>query len=243
MNQRRFRLLAMLMSAQTLAFLSMGCGSSTSASASNPVTASPTSGSLVHDTLNAAGSNSNIDWHYSVAVNGRVQDQSYDDFVSPANATIRTVTWQGAYCESRFSISTVPLPAATSFFVAFYADRNGFPAWYADAVVPASQVPLLGATYAVGQLREQLDQTSLNGPCGSRVPAPSALYTYTLTLATPFQVVQGRRYWLSIRANTPDAGILWGWRLGKPDNGASGFVLAESTASIYTTDLAFSLSE
>ena len=189
---------------------------------------SPTAPSapVVHDTLNAAGGRSNMEFYQSER-SGPTDRQLYDDFVSSTAATIRTVAWQGGYSPST--------PVATSFFLAFIADNGGFPRMEADVNNPGRSNALYSATYAASQVSERLDAvlpcTNSNQQCG--------LYNDSVTLMRPFTVVAGTRYWLLIQADVPfGAPGSWGWRRGTPDNQRGGTNIAGTTLSF---DLAFSL--
>ena len=136
--------------------------------------------------------------------------------------------------------AVTPAPNAISFRIGFYLDRLEFPAFYPDQTIPSSQVPLQGDNYSVAQAREQFDHVAPSPLCGGGRGV--ALYRYAVRLATPVEVIAGRRYWLSIQADTPSTGITWGWRVGTQDNSSSAYVLNGLTTTRFGTDLAFSLS-
>lgn len=182
---------------------------------------------VVHDTMNAPGGASNTEFFQTMRPGGGDR-QYYDDFISQTAATIRTVTWQGGYAPST--------PAATSFYVAFIADDgSGFPRLEPDAGNTGRARALYSATFPVGQTNERLDAvvpcTNDNRQCG--------LYTYSVTLATPFAAAAGVRYWFCVQADVPaSSDVSWGWRRGTPDNQRSRSNIAGVT---HSWDLAFSL--
>jgi hypothetical protein len=134
-------------------------------------------------------------------------------------------------------LTAIPAPTATSFRVEFYLTHQQ------ATGIPDLGTPLFSATLSFTQVHEQLEFTSLQVGCYSRVPAPSAFYSYSATLSTPFHAEPGVRYWINIMANTANLDPSWAWRVGRTDNGYSVFQLSSGTVTTYTTDLAFSLSQ
>jgi hypothetical protein len=165
---------------------------------------------------------------------------AFDDFMSAVTTTIRTVSWQGGYCSGVVtpppgtSPEPPPTAASTSFQLSFYRDFNGRPAWGGAGLYDITLTP--------AEAHEQF--TFDSGPtangCGWQSPN-ATYYDYTAVLPTAFPVTAGTRYWLLVRADTRNAGIAWGWRLGNRDNNYS----ASNTQFLYTNpwDLAFALSE
>lgn len=76
--------------------------------------------------------------------------------------------------------------------------------------------------------------------CGQPGLTTWALYSYTATLATPFNAAASTRYWLSIQANTPSYRPFWGWRDGTPDNGSS-VQLFNNAFTNFAVDRAYTL--
>lgn len=226
--------------------LFIACGAPTEPSSVAPAggsSPSETASVIVHDSLNPAADQSNLRGADSQAPSGEgFSYQSYDDFVSPVSASLTTVSWQGVYCIGAYT-AAVPSPTATAFDVAFFADRANWPAYYADAVIPSSRVPLYEASFVIDQVHETTGgNVNTGGACG-RYDSPSAtaaLYDYSLILPKHFDVVAGVRYWLRIQAHNPNRSVLWLWRHGKSDNGRSVLTISASPFS-QQNDLAFSL--
>src|SRR6266850_99073 len=130
--------------------------------------------------------------------------QVFDNFSIPTGGTISSVTWQGLYVvNDAANYRPAPSPTATSFLVAFYADNAGSPGAF-----------LSGATYPVATVNETLvanhDTFHLGGsPLGATTQA--GIYSYSLNLAQNFFAGPGTRYWFSVRANTPNFDVFWGW--------------------------------
>ena len=187
---------------------------------------------FVHNTLNRADDRLRLDLSWSVDATSYLPMIStllpwaWDDFTSADTTTIRTISWQGAYCRSS-RLGPVPSgPAAAvsnSFTISFYNDTTGP---YFD-----------GAKYAVkftpDETHEHFAFDAVWGEFGC------AYYDYTAVLPTPFPVTAGTHYWLLIRAVSDTT---WGWRVGRQDNGAS--KRGELRIGVVSSplDLAFSLS-
>ena len=157
--------------------------------------------------------------------------------------TIRTVSWQGGYCQGPVTVppGTGPLPppaaAASSFQLAFYPDDNGRPASFRQALYEVTLTP--------GEAHEQVafDSGPTAGGCDWQAPT-ATYYDYMAVLPVPFPVTGGTRYWLLVRANTGNTGIPWGWRIGMRDNNYSVYQTrgVGDLLSTSSTDLAFFLS-
>lgn len=181
-----------------------------------------------HDTLNATGDfgGDEVDG-FTSEWSGASDVQMYDDFMSPAAATIRTVAWQGIRYTAR---------APASFYISFIAaDNNGL--ILRQGVEPNSTRPraLHATSYSVDRVNERLSVTRAcrNSPqqqCGS--------YDYSVTLTTPFTATVATRYWVLIQAESPPGNSSgWGWRRGRSDNT---FALSNQGA-IILFDFAFAL--
>lgn len=166
---------------------------------------------------------------------------AFDNFTSAVATTIRAVSWQGGYCTGGAnpppgsSPQPPPTAASTSFQLAFYRDDTyGRPAWGSAALYDITVTP--------AEAHEQFafDSGPTANGCGWQSPN-ATYYEYTAVLPTPFPVTAGTRYWLLVRGDTRNAGIAWGWRLGKRDDNYS----ASNTQLVYTNpwDLAFALSD
>jgi hypothetical protein len=155
-------------------------------------------------------------------------------------ATIRTVSWQGAYYRGARAPGTPPLPppaaASSSFQVGFYRDVNGH---------PGTSVALYEVTFTPAEVSEQFafESVSPAGGCAREVP-PATYYDYTAVLPMPFPLTAGTRYWLLVLADTRGTGIPWGWRAGTRDNNYSVYQVGGQGDLLrtFSTDLAFSLS-
>ncbi|MDZ7631551.1 MAG: hypothetical protein U5K74_09435 [Gemmatimonadaceae bacterium] len=142
--------------------------------------------------------------------------QIFDDFTFTAASTIRTASWQGAYCVAT-SNTTSPTATATAFRVSIYADAGGR---------PQLATPLAQATYPIAQTAQTLELNIPGLTCndgfgrqGTNVTFGT--YRYQVTLATPFAAAANTKYWFSVQAVTPTYGSLWGWRDGVNDNNTS----------------------
>lgn len=138
--------------------------------------------------------------------------QVYDNFTLSSATVITSAGWTGGYYNPP---SQGPITAWT---VDIYADNSGTPG------------SLLSNTYVAGTANE----TFLGNYGGSPI------YTYSLSLATPFAAAAGTQYWLSVY---PDLGFppQWGWASGTGGDGIS-YQNFQGTLSQLTTDMAFSLS-
>lgn len=160
----------------------------------------------------------------------------FDDFVSPRGATIRAVTWQGAYCRE-VAGSGPPRATAVAFRVAFHADANQRP--------DPAQV-LQSGVYPIERAAESLDRT-FQAPCGATMAAYAA-YSYAVRLDPAFAATAGTRYWLSVQAQVRDDPTdrpltRWGWSSGALFNGRSIQFDAHDQATAFRLDRAFGLIE
>jgi len=192
----------------------------------------PPSGAFVHNTLNPPDNRSFLEikgsWRYSTyfPMLDTLAPWTWDDFTSAETATIRTVSWQGGYCQRR---GLAPISAtAISFDVSFYPDGNGRPQYFGTS--------LYAARFTPAEAREQFAFDS------SWNELDCAYYDYTAILPTPFPVTAGTRYWLLIMAEIGSTGPSWGWRLGGQDNGISARGTLKGGIFTSPSDLAFSLS-
>jgi hypothetical protein len=193
----------------------------------SPVQPSSSAALVIHNTLNASGATSNADGAASER-SGGFDRQTFDDFVSPATASIRTIRWQG--------IRAVAQPV-TSFFIAFVADNgNGFPLQQPDEANTGRPRAMYIVTAPVTVTNERVDITLT---CANSPQQQCGLYDYSLTLTQPFAANAGVRYWLLIQAETPSTAFAgWQWRRGTPDNQRAGTNIANT---IHNFDLAFAL--
>ncbi len=137
----------------------------------------------------------------------------YDDFTLGSTSSIGMVTWAGAFWNGG-NHGTI-----TGFTVDFWADSSGAPGalqWGTGDVAGNANETLLG-----------YDQNSW------------PIYSYTLSLSTPFVASAGTQYWLSIVA---DLGFppQWAWETG---TGGDGVMYQDWYGTLYenSTDMAFSL--
>ena len=226
----RVTLDAVICLAVAAAACSSGSSTPTSPSSTNPA-ATTAAQIVVHDTMNppaTPGNASGVSCDRSV--NG--DHGCLDDFVSPANATIRTVTWQGYYAAN----AGTPPHVAASFYLAFASDNGkGGPLYGPDDILNGRLVGLYHLRLPIEQVNERFDALSrcdFGGAC--------ALYDYSVTLPTPFAVSAGVRYWLFVQPDVLDRppASTWGWRRGTSDNGVS---IAPFASATFQYDLAFSL--
>jgi len=208
-----------------------------------PMPARPPAPVVVHDTLQPA-ENRDVTRLYSsfayVDEFGRVGPFSFvvDDFVSTISGQLRSVAWQGGYCDPRFQVAeVVPPPVARSFEVILTEDSRGGPAFFNTPLV----TPLLTATFTPAEAQEQrvfdvLRVTDIG--CGAKVPAPFSYYRYSITVPRPVEIIAGRRYWLRVLADIGSSGLVWGWRGGTADNA---FTWSSFSNTFYPADMAFSV--
>ncbi len=162
--------------------------------------------------------------------------QIFDDFTFTGASTIRTASWQGAYCVSTNN-APAPTPTATAFRVSFYADAGGR---------PALSTPIAQVTYPIAQVAQTLELnipglTCNNGFGQQGTNVVFGTYRYQVTLATPFAAAANTRYWFSVQAVTPTYGTLWGWRDGLNDNRSSLRYYNSTYQETTNYDRAFSL--
>lgn len=198
-----------------------------------PVITEPTAAKefVVHNTLNRADDRSILDLQLSydftsyVPMISTLLPWAWDDFTSPVDTTIRSVSWQGAYCSSMLDAAQRGASSAKSFRVSFGKGFNGLPFFGGDG-------------YAVNLTpAEAHEQFAFDGASGE---FRCAYYDYTAVLPTPFPLTASTRYWLLIRAESDGR---WGWRVGIPDNGVSARGSLHGTVVVTEPkDLAFSLS-
>jgi hypothetical protein len=220
-----------------LALVAVAVGACESDSApTSPTSPSTTAGQgLVYDSMQPSDTAEVTRLYQSYACVdsfGRLSECAYvwDDFVASATAEVRTVSWQGGYCDPRYQ----PPPAVTrSYQITFSEDTNGSPAL--KNVIGA--VPLSDSTLSPAQVREEpiaAGQMGCSPDAGSH-----SYYQYTATLTTPLRAVAGRRYWIKIVVDVGTSNVGWGWRAGKRDNGYS---LNQIAGGSWRSDMAFSLS-
>ena len=208
--------------------------------APTPVTSSPVPPAQLHDTLVPA----DVNIRTGTFASGTLSQYSapFDDFTSTATTTIRSVEWQGFYCNTGFTGNAIPDPVATAFIFRLApndgtADRPSFDAFGPAASTPAIQL----TTIAASAVRQQLEFTRPDAACGARVQGdPAAYYRFSADLPSPYSVTAGGRYWLSIYAVMPAGQVSWSWRFGRQDNSFSIFWL-NGTLTTFFGDRAFSL--
>jgi hypothetical protein len=95
-----------------------------------PTSAATPAEVFIHNTLHRADDGSSLELASSdfsstyIPMISTLRPWAWDDFTSPVDTTIRTVSWQGGYCRSRLGL----LPeAAKSFRVFVSSDNNGRP--------------------------------------------------------------------------------------------------------------------
>ncbi len=193
------------------ALVTAACGGSKGSSPTQPSPASvvptaPAAPVVVYTSLGSMDSRDNPIHFPSSSTYARVGD----DFTPTVTAEVRSIVWDGAYCDPRFQVPlAIPPAAAGSFRVTLSADSGfdtvGFPPLY-DVVFEASQV----------RQEHQFDILESSWGCGAKVPAPVAFYRFSATLPTAFSVIAGRKYWLEVSADTDASGLGWGWRPSTP---------------------------
>ena len=223
-----------------------GCGGSspTTTPTSTPAAVSSPADLVFHDTMNPRDSRSPSrlwvsSWFYNQYGSVTPSVIMADDFTPTSSGELRSIRWQGGYCDARYNGPHVaPEPEAQEFTISIIADRNNKPeAWD----FPPYYNPLYFGRFppsAVEHIRLFEMVPNSVDPCANKGDAAISYYEHGVTLSTPFAVVAGRHYWLSISVNIGTSQTLWGWRVGSSDNGRS--VSVFDTAS--QQDLAFRLS-
>jgi hypothetical protein len=203
----------------------------------------PAIATRVHDTVHDSGTVT-----FGTHGTGTAQNfqAPFDDFTPTASVALRSLEWQGYYCNRAFVGSDIPGAAATQFIIriAPHNPATDMPAYSAFPASASSETQVI--TVPASAVLQQLETTRLDSPCGSRNGGdPAALYKFTTHFASPIPVTGGRRYWISITATVPDAPpVSWHWRFGRRDNGTSRFCLCGQNATTLTTfhdDRAFAL--
>lgn len=163
-----------------------------------------------------------------------------DDFTPTVSTQVRTIRWQGGYCDPRYQVPRViPGRVAQSFRITFISDRNGFP-----DMNQAFNSPLREAVFTPAEAHEEFMFDVANNPewgCGSKDSAPFAYYSYSATLSAPLRVEAGQKYWLRIIGDIGRSDLVWGWRGGT--GGDSRSYPALYIDSWFLSDMAFSLSD
>jgi len=203
----------------------------------------PNVGLVIHDTLNPSESRTSTRLYESVSyidTFGRQVDGGWaiDDFTPRQTAQVRTVRWQGGYCDPRFQVPlAIPTPIARSFRITFSEDRSG-PSTHSLNARSLLEITVAPADVAERKMFEVLQEREFG--CGSKVPAPMAHYDYTLTLTAPLAVTAGTKYWFRVMADIGVPTVVWGWRGGTGGDGRS---LNSYANASYLTDMAFSLAQ
>jgi hypothetical protein len=218
-----------------------GCGSN----GSTPVSPTPTQSSPLHDTLVPADS-SIMTGTFAVGTES-AYSAPFDDFIPKTNGAIRSVEWQGYYCNTAFTGNAIPDPVATSFIIRLAPSEAGmqrppFDALRATATTGASQV----TTVAAAAVRQQLEFTRMDAACGARNGGdPAAYYRFSADLSSPYAVTAGSQYWIAIYAVMPAVQESWHWRFGMQDNSYSIFwlngSLSSGTLTMFFADRAFAV--
>ena len=199
----------------------------------------------LHDALVPSGSS-------ILTGTGAVGNQSaysapFDDFIVTTSTSIRTVEWQGFYCNTAFTCNEIPEPVATSFIIRLAPNeadwqRPSFDAMRAPETSGASQV----TTVPISAVRQRLEFTRMDAACGVRNGGdPAAYYRFSADLPNPYAVTAGEQYWIAIHAVMPAVRVSWCWRFGRQDNTYSIFWLNSSpisgTLTTFFADRAFAL--
>ena len=167
--------------------------------------------------------------HGSQIIASGASTRVFDDFTLSESRTITRVQWQGIYCVATAS-APAPAPTASEFSVTIHADV---------AASPNEAQTLATGTYTIGRVAET-HLTTFVGTCGTATTS-IPLYSYSVTLDSPFVATAGVRYWLTVRAHTPDYTVFWGWRSGTTSNGRSLQITSTGATNVFTTDRAFAL--
>ena len=219
-----------------VSLLATSCGSKSGDSSVGPTPVSV----QIHDTLVAPDSNIRTGTYATGTESG--YSAPYDDFTPVAAVTIRSVEWQGYYCNTAFTGSAIPDPVATRFIIRIAPNdganqRPPFEAFTTTQTTAAYHV----TSIAPSAVSQQLEFTRQDAACGARVGGdPAAYYRYSATLSSPYTVTAGTRYWIAIYATLPAIQVTWHWRFGREDNSFSIYWLT-GTLTTFFGDRAYAL--
>jgi hypothetical protein len=134
----------------------------------------------------------------------------YSSYTLSQDSLVTGVSWQGLYVSENLPDNPPP-PDATSFTLSLYASVGGLPGGFLG-----SETIAVGA----GGVQETFVE---NAPFYFNFQPPettAAIYDYSVTLPTPFELPGGIQYFGSIVANTtnPVGYPVWAWFSGG-DNG------------------------
>jgi MYXO-CTERM domain-containing protein len=120
-------------------------------------------------------------------------NQTFAQFSLAEDATIESIQVQGFFYDDRPSNNPIPLPE-TTFFLGFYDDSSGRPAF-----------PEIGTEEAARVTQTYLDESSFNG-------SPVYVYDFAMNLSVPVALSAGTPYWLSTYALNPiDYRVFFYW--------------------------------
>ncbi|MGI9596551.1 MAG: hypothetical protein ACR2QK_10345 [Acidimicrobiales bacterium] len=152
----------------------------------------------------------------------------FDRFEIDGAEPTTSILWEGIYCRV-VEEAPEPAPTSTGFLLTIYADGS-------DGPDQDTKVASFG--YDISEVEQELLATMVQ-PCGE-VTSTWAYYRYSAPLADPLVLEDGRAYWLSIQALTPNFGTFWGWR-GSTSGDSSSLQLFDGTFTELTEDRAFAL--
>lgn len=141
----------------------------------------------------------------------------FDSFVLGSDARIESVTWQGMGIEEAFGAPPAHPP---SFRIGIYAD--------AGTGMPGT----LLSTSTIGNSGNPTDT-------GVDFAGVISIFSFSGTLATPFQATAGSTYWIEIIDPTPYAS--WYWATGSGGNGTHAALVSGAAMSGMANDMAFAL--
>lgn len=125
--------------------------------------------------------------------------RSFENFTVAGGGTVQRITWSGLWF-GELQPDPAPDPDALSWDIGFYASTG---------TAPGAQLS------AQNYLTAQVSATFL----GTGVLSVNGLYNvsfyqYTVDLTTPFDVLGGTEYWLSIMARSEELSPAFAWRAG-----------------------------
>lgn len=141
----------------------------------------------------------------------------FDSFVLGSDARIESVSWNGMGIEEAFGL---PPGHPASFTIGFYAD--------AGTGMPGT----LLSTSTIGGSGNPTDT-------GLDFAGVISIFSYSGTLATPFQVTAGSTYWIEIIDPTSYAS--WFWATGSGGDGVHSAIAEGQSLPAIENDMAFAL--
>jgi hypothetical protein len=133
--------------------------------------------------------------------------RTYDNFSLTSDGNIGAVAWEGIYINDSDGGQN-PSPAdADSFEISFWSNDNGSP----GSLLATTTIALPDTNQtSEGDTSFQLASGTVDVP----------VYSYAAVLPVPFAAAAGRKYWISIVADTRSPEPSWSWKSATGDSGS-----------------------